>query len=161
MAGHNTAGHELRFTTAEAASLLGITGRTFARLVEAGVFRPVRRGAGRRPAEYHGRRVVAAFLEHRQARASSLDLAQERAALARAQREKLELQQREHLGELVTAAAVEERFFVMVDQHREALLSLGADAVAAGAISSSQELGVDELCRARLAAFAAKGARSG
>ena len=81
--------------------------------------------------------------------------------LARAQREKLELQQREHLGELVTAAAVEERFDLMVDQHREGLFTLGADAVAAGAITPAQELALDELCRARLVAFAARGTRSG
>lgn len=146
-------------STAEAARLLSLAGRTFARLVEAGVFVPTVPGRGRAPAQYDAPSLVAAYVAHREARSSSLDLAQERAALARAQREKLDREAKVRAGELLEAAAVEEAWAEVVDAHREGLLGLAGDLVSAGAITPDQERAVDDVCRARLQSLAARGSR--
>lgn len=153
-AGHSVA---LTFTTAESARLLGMAGRTFARLVEAGVFVPVVPGRGRVPARFDGAALVAAYIEHREQRSSALDLNQERAQLARAQREKLEREALVRGGELLEVAVVEEAWAAVVDVHREGLLALAGDLVSAGAITPDQEAAVDAFCRSRLQALADRG----
>ncbi|MBX7185024.1 MAG: hypothetical protein K1Y01_07750 [Vicinamibacteria bacterium] len=145
------------FTTASAARLLRMAGRTFARLVEAGVFVPSIRGRGRAPAQFDGAAIVAAYIAHREQRRGTLDLAQERAALARAQREKLEREARLRAGELLEADAVEEAWAAIVDVHREALLGLAGDLVSSGAITPEQERAVDDVCRTRLQVLADRG----
>jgi hypothetical protein len=135
-----------------------MAGRTFARLVEAGVFVPAAAARGRTPAKFDGPNLVSAFIAHREQRASALDLNQERAHLARAQREKLEREARVRCGELLEAAAVEEQWVEIVDGHRDGLLALAGDLVSAGAITSEQERAVDDVCRLRLKALADRGA---
>lgn len=158
-AGHKpVAKHTTAFTTAEASRLLGMAGRTFARLVEAGVFTPAVPGRGRTPAQFDGPSLVAAFIAHREQRSSALDLAQERAQLARAQREKLEREAQVRAGELLEAAVVEETWAGFVDVHREALLGLAGDLVSSGAITAEQEMAVDAFCRTRLQSLADRGA---
>lgn len=155
MAGHSNPG--LRLTTAEGARLLSMAGRTFARLVEAGVFVAVEKARGRTPARFDGPALVAAYIEHRESRSSTLDLQQERAALARAQREKLEREARVREGELLEASAVEAAWVEVIDAHREGLLGLAGDAVSAGVITAEQERALDDLCRSRLQTLADRG----
>jgi hypothetical protein len=99
-------------------------------------------------------------LRHRSrppAEPGALDPAQERAALLREQRRKLEREARVRERELLEAGDVEDAWSTFTDAHRETLLQLAADLVAAGAITSEQERAADDVCRARLTAYAARG----
>jgi len=138
------------------AKVLNVSERTCKRLEAAGIVTPTAKPRRGRTSRYDLTVVVPAVLQHRSSppvEPGTLDATQERAALARSQRllaeQKLAVERRD----LLPRDAVVDGWATLVDAHRETLLQLAADAVAAGVVTVEQEQPLDDLCRARLTAY--------
>lgn len=115
-------------TRAQGVRLLGISSATFSRLESEGAWAPSRRGRGQRGALYDPPALVAGFLAHRERRKDYLDLEQERAALAKSQREKCDLDNERKRKESHQAAWCDRRTVQIITASRDRLLRLEHDA---------------------------------
>jgi phage terminase Nu1 subunit (DNA packaging protein) len=138
------------------AKVLGVSERTCKRLEAAGVVTPTAKPRRGRTTRYDLTVVVPAVIAHRSkppAEPGTLDATQERAALARSQRLLAEQRLARERRDLLPRGDVADGWAELADAHRETLLQLAADLVAAGAITTEQERAVDDVCRARLTAY--------
>lgn len=148
----------LEITRAQAVRLLGVSVTTFSRLEAEGAVVPLRRGAGQRGAIYDAPALVAGYIAHRERRTGALDLAAERAALARAQRVKVEAENRLRAGELLEADQVDEAMAEVDLAVREAVLGVASTAVSSGLVAAGQEVALAGLLGDALRALAKRAA---
>ena len=130
---------DMTVTRAQAVRLLGMSGRTFDRLVQEGAFAVLTPGAGRTPSTFDAPALVAAYVAHLGRRTSTLDLQAERAALARVQRQKAEMDIAEREGKLVAVEDVEETWIHVLVSIREAVMALAGNAVQSGVVPAERE----------------------
>ncbi len=144
-------------TRAGAAVALGIPPRALDRLLERGAPPPK---AGPRGSKRYDVAAIAKWRDERQARIKpALDLAVERAKLARAQRQKLGLEMRVRRGALVSRHDAEELWRGHVLRARARLLQIPAQARVRGVPPAAVAI-VDELIRGALEALSSEPAEA-
>ncbi|KKM23591.1 hypothetical protein LCGC14_1613660 [marine sediment metagenome] len=143
-------------TRAQAVRLLALSGRTFDRLVQEGVFTAKSRGAGRRPSTFDAPALVAAYLAHRESRAGQLDLHAEQAEWTRVRREQAEMDRDVRRGELLEGAEVDAAMAEVDLAVRESVLGVAAIAASTGVVAPETEAALDELLRDALRALAGR-----
>lgn len=138
----------------QAVRLLGVSDRTFDRLQTEGVLVPVTPRRGSTSATYDAPSIVAAYLAHREARAGALDLNAERAALAKSQREKVDLDVAVRRAELVPREEMVAEWSGYILRTRARLLSVAAIARSRGVAPAAVAM-FEALVRAALDDLAA------
>lgn len=130
--------------TTELAEHLGVAVSTVESLAKRRILR--RLGRGRWDQDRNRLDYIAHLREQAAGRIGSggANLAEERARLARAQAEKVELDLREKRGELVSTREVEQEYFALLREHRNALLSIpgrvAADAHSASSLQACERI---------------------